>query len=116
MVAVINNLLTPDFSIWNDDLLIIEGLQNGRKQWNLFHVTKFTRRVDEVTNFERAEHHKHDASGKIAQRALQSKADSQRRSTQHSDDGCRLNAKAAKDREDNKRHNDVAHNTGEKFK
>ena len=59
---VISYLLPPNFTVWNDNLLIVEGLQNSGEQVNLSHFTKLARSFDKFVHFIRAKYQQHDTS------------------------------------------------------
>lgn len=70
MVTMIDNLLAPNATIRNDDLLVVEGAEDRCEQRDLFDIAELPCGVDEITNFVRAENHQHDTSGQVGHRAL----------------------------------------------
>jgi len=65
VVTVIDDVITPDFTVWNDDLLIIKSLHNCCEDIDVFNITKVTTAIDEIANFVRSENHQHNAGRQI---------------------------------------------------
>ena len=65
IMAVIDDFRAPKLTVWNDDVLIVEGAKIGCEKRDAFNFTKHACAINKVTDFKRTEQKQHHTSRKV---------------------------------------------------